>query len=73
MTIDQGLAADRLTGLDVVLDDRPEHLELAVIETHMTPPPVGTPEDRVPVYVARRANAMIESKRAGHDRLEDRL
>ncbi|GAA0475223.1 hypothetical protein Ade02nite_41280 [Paractinoplanes deccanensis] len=65
MTLDQRLAADGLLRLDVVLDDRPKHLELAVIETHMTPPPglcpiAGTPADRVPVYVAADGNAMIE-------------
>jgi hypothetical protein len=34
VALDEGLAADRLLGLDVVLDDGPQDLELAVIETH---------------------------------------
>ena len=32
--LDQGLAADRLLGGDVVLDDGAQHLELAVVEGH---------------------------------------
>ncbi|GLZ00915.1 hypothetical protein Acsp02_81670 [Actinoplanes sp. NBRC 103695] len=60
MTLDQSLAADRLLRGDVVLDDGAKDLEFAVIETHLTPPPlVGTPDRRVPVYVAARRGAMI--------------
>ena len=32
--LDEGLAADRLLGGDVVLDDRAQHLELAIVERH---------------------------------------
>ena len=32
--VDQRLAADRLVGGDEVLDDRPQHLELAVLDGH---------------------------------------
>ena len=60
--LDQGLAADRLLGGDVVLDDGAQHLELAVVKghTHL----LGSLSDwhspsRVPVYVAAAADAMI--------------
>ena len=45
--LDQRLAADRLLGLDVVLDDRAQNLELAVVQRHRRPPPpvVGTPSE----------------------------
>jgi hypothetical protein len=35
--LDQGLAADRFLSGDVVLDDGAQDLELAVVETHLTP------------------------------------
>ena len=51
--LDEGLAADRLLGGDVVLDDRAQHVELALVEVQLPPPSVtGTPVQRVPVYVA---------------------
>ncbi|GGL14912.1 hypothetical protein GCM10012284_57030 [Mangrovihabitans endophyticus] len=39
MPLDKRLAAHRLLGGDVILDDGTQHLELAVIEAHATTPP----------------------------------
>ena len=61
--LDQGLAADRLLGGDVVLDDGAQHVELAIVETHPLRPHAlriaGAPAhwhstERVPVYVGGR-------------------
>ena len=63
--LDQRLAADRLLGRDVVLDDGAQDLQLAVVERHVPPSEAivtragstpGTPVRRVPVYVDRRRN-----------------
>ncbi|GID93296.1 hypothetical protein Adi01nite_27080 [Amorphoplanes digitatis] len=69
MALDQGLAADGLLGRHVVLDDGAEHFELAIVETHAEPlpavfgtPPFGTPQSRVPVYVAATPRAMISHR-----------
>jgi hypothetical protein len=63
VALHQRLAAHRLLGRHVVLDDGAEHLELAVIETHdpslARPHSPGTLLRRVPVYVAPGPRAMI--------------
>ncbi|GAA0548662.1 hypothetical protein GCM10010172_33170 [Paractinoplanes ferrugineus] len=76
MTLDEGFAADRLLRLDVVLDDRPQHLELAVIQAQDDPSlrhSAGKHPARTPAELVWHSSQQSASLRRGGPQRDDRV